>query len=118
MYRLVEHVGLKYFVLNLLVAIDEMADIKENTDASRIYFGHRALGLVSNHIPLVTRYVTRRKETLITTVIGNSFHTYGVRKVFSILSPLPTKQFVHLVNQAWAAQCWYSARKRNYLRCC
>lgn len=55
-----------------------MADTKTNNDASRIYFGHRALGLVSNHIPLVTRYVTRRKETLITTVIGNSFHTYGV----------------------------------------
>jgi len=47
-------------------------------NASRLFSGHRALGLVSNHIPLVTRYVARRKETLIVTVIGNSFLTYGV----------------------------------------
>lgn len=50
-------------------------------DASRIFNGHRALGLVSNHIPLVTRYITRRKESLVVTVIGNSFHTYGVNIV-------------------------------------
>ena len=59
-----------------------MTDIVENkdgyVDASRIFTGHRALGLVSNHIPLVTRYIAKRKETLIATVIGNSFHTYGV----------------------------------------
>lgn len=47
-------------------------------DASRIFAGHQALGLVSNHIPLVTRYIQRRKESLIVTVIGNSFQTYGV----------------------------------------
>ena len=50
----------------------------ETYNASRLFSGHRALGLVSNHIPLVTRYVARRKETLIVTVIGNSFLTYGV----------------------------------------
>jgi U3 small nucleolar RNA-associated protein 21 len=50
-------------------------------DASRIFTGHRALGLVSNHIPLVTRYIAKRKETLLVTVIGNSFHTYGVSLV-------------------------------------
>jgi U3 small nucleolar RNA-associated protein 21 len=59
-----------------------MTDKTENQesfiDASRIFTGHRALGLVSNHIPLVTRYIPKRKETLIVTVIGNSFHTYGV----------------------------------------
>ena len=53
-------------------------EIEPFVDASRIYNGHRALGLVSNHIPLVTRYVHRRKESMIVTVIGNSFHTYGV----------------------------------------
>lgn len=53
----------------------------ETYNASRLFSGHRALGLVSNHIPLVTRYVARRKETLIVTVIGNSFLTYGSRKL-------------------------------------
>lgn len=47
-------------------------------NASRIFTGYRALGLVSNHIPLITRYIAKRKETLICTVIGNSFHTYRV----------------------------------------
>lgn len=47
-------------------------------DASRIFTGYRALGLVSNHIPLVTRYLPRSKDTHIITVIGNSFQTYGV----------------------------------------
>jgi len=55
-------------------------EIEAFVDASRIFNGHRVLGLVSNHIPLMTRYITRRKETLIVTVIGNSFHTYGVSK--------------------------------------
>ncbi|XP_046440161.1 WD repeat-containing protein 36-like [Daphnia pulex] len=62
-----------------------MTDKAENhescLDASRIFTGHRALGLVSNHIPLVTRYIPKRKETLIVTVIGNSFHTYGSTKL-------------------------------------
>lgn len=53
-------------------------DNRSFLDASRIFTGHRALGLVSNHIPLVTRYIPQRKETLIVTVIGNSYHTYGV----------------------------------------
>lgn len=56
-------------------------DNRSFLDASRIFTGHRALGLVSNHIPLVTRYIPQRKETLIVTVIGNSYHTYGSNKL-------------------------------------
>ncbi|CAL7933946.1 unnamed protein product [Xylocopa violacea] len=44
---------------------------------SKIFLRNRALGYVSNHIPLVTRYIQRRKENLIVTCVGNAFHTYG-----------------------------------------
>ncbi|KOC59513.1 WD repeat-containing protein 36 [Habropoda laboriosa] len=44
---------------------------------SKIFLRNRALGYVSNHIPLVTRYIKRRKESLIVTCVGNAFHTYG-----------------------------------------
>ncbi|XP_015590061.1 WD repeat-containing protein 36 [Cephus cinctus] len=44
---------------------------------SKIFIGNRALGYVSNHIPLVTRYIQRRKENLIVTCVGRAFHTYG-----------------------------------------
>ena len=46
-------------------------------NSSAIFTGHRPLGYVSNHVPLVTRYITRRKEHLIITVAGKTFHTYG-----------------------------------------
>ncbi|XP_076062093.1 WD repeat-containing protein 36 [Oratosquilla oratoria] len=49
--------------------------------ASKIFIPHRALGMVSNDIPLVTRYIQRRKENLIVTVVGNCFHTYGATKL-------------------------------------
>ena len=48
---------------------------------SAIFTGHRPLGYVSNHVPLVTRYITRRKEHLIITATGATFHTYGSAKV-------------------------------------
>ena len=48
---------------------------------SAIFTGHRPLGYVCNHVPLVTRYITRRKEHLIITVTGATFHTYGSAKV-------------------------------------
>ncbi|XP_071864291.1 WD repeat-containing protein 36 [Bombus fervidus] len=44
---------------------------------SKIFFKNRALGYVSNHIPLVTRYITRRKENLIITCVGDTFLTYS-----------------------------------------
>jgi len=50
-------------------------------NSSAIFTGHRPLGYVANHIPLVTRYITRRKEHLIVTVTGRTFHTYGSNKL-------------------------------------
>ncbi|XP_031846092.1 WD repeat-containing protein 36 [Nomia melanderi] len=52
---------------------------------SKIFVKNRALGYVSNHIPLVTRYIDRRKENLIVTCVGNSFNTYGCTH-FALLS--------------------------------
>lgn len=52
---------------------------------SKIFSRNRALGYVSNHIPLVTRYIQRRKENLIVTCVGRSFHTYGCSH-FTLLS--------------------------------
>ncbi|XP_065339194.1 WD repeat-containing protein 36 [Cloeon dipterum] len=45
--------------------------------ASKIFVPNRALGFVSNHIPLETRYIERRKESVIVTCVGRHFHTYG-----------------------------------------
>lgn len=52
---------------------------------SRIFARNRALGYVSNHIPLVTRYILKRKEHLVVTCVGRAFHTYGC-KHFTLLS--------------------------------
>lgn len=52
---------------------------------SKIFFKNRALGYVSNHIPLITRYITRRKENLISTCVGNTFLTYSCTH-FTLLS--------------------------------
>lgn len=52
---------------------------------SKIFLRNRALGYVSNQIPLVTRYIHRRKENLIVTCVGNAFHTYGCTH-FTLLS--------------------------------
>ena len=48
---------------------------------SRLFCGHRALGYVSNQVPLVSRYVRKRRETLVATCVGKSFHTYGGAKL-------------------------------------
>lgn len=53
--------------------------------ASKIYVPNRALGYVSNHLPVQVRYIQRRKENLIVTCVGKSFHTYGISH-FSLLS--------------------------------
>lgn len=52
---------------------------------SKIFSGNRALGYVSNHVPLVIRYIQRRKENLIVTCVGRAFHTYGCSH-FTLLS--------------------------------
>ncbi|XP_068248629.1 WD repeat-containing protein 36 [Palaemon carinicauda] len=50
-------------------------------EGSRIFSPYRAVGLVSNKLPLVVRYIKRRKENLIVTAVGNTFHTYGSLKL-------------------------------------
>lgn len=52
---------------------------------SKIFARNRALGYVSNSVPLVTRYILRRKEHLIVTCVGKEFHTYGC-KHFTLMS--------------------------------
>lgn len=58
---------------------------------SKIFSGYRALGLVSNHVPLSMRYIQRRKENLVCTVVGKCFHTYGCSKLdlLSVSDPCP-----------------------------
>jgi len=51
------------------------------SEGSVVFCGHRPLGYVSNHVPLVTRYITRRKEHLIVTVSGRTFQTWGSNKL-------------------------------------
>ncbi|KAK5650664.1 hypothetical protein RI129_001693 [Pyrocoelia pectoralis] len=52
---------------------------------SKIFVPNRCLGYVSNHIPLQVRYIKNRKENLIVTCVGKSFHTYGISH-FGLLS--------------------------------
>ncbi|XP_043480931.1 WD repeat-containing protein 36 [Leptopilina heterotoma] len=52
---------------------------------SKIFCRNRALGYVSNEVPHVTRYIQNRKENLIVTCVGKSFHTYGFTH-FTLLS--------------------------------
>ena len=52
---------------------------------SKVFRSNRALGYVTNHIPLVVRYIHRRKEHLVVTSVGKAFHTYGCSR-FTLLS--------------------------------
>ncbi|XP_014218088.1 WD repeat-containing protein 36 [Copidosoma floridanum] len=58
---------------------------------SRLFQRNRALGYVSNHVPVVTRYIQRRKENLIVTCTGRSFHTYGYSHL-TLLSVSPAHE--------------------------
>ncbi|GAB1606546.1 WD repeat-containing protein 36-like [Argonauta hians] len=49
--------------------------------ASKIFTGYRALGYVSNHVPLVTRYQEKVKEHYVITCVGKAFHTYNCSKL-------------------------------------
>ena len=60
---------------------NEKKTSKAGETNSKIFGGYRALGYVSNGIPLVTRYVKRRRENLIVTCVGRAFHTYGGAKL-------------------------------------
>jgi len=46
--------------------------------ASKIFTGYRALGFVSNHVPLAVRYHQKHKEHYVVTCVGKSFYTYNV----------------------------------------
>ncbi|XP_065216967.1 WD repeat-containing protein 36 [Planococcus citri] len=54
-------------------------------NTSKIFASNRILGYVSNGVPLVTRYIKRRKENLVVTCVGKSFYTWGCNR-FSLLS--------------------------------
>lgn len=49
--------------------------------ASRIFSSYRALGYISNDVPLIVRYVNIRREHLIVTTVGKSFLTFGSKKL-------------------------------------
>lgn len=49
--------------------------------ASKIFTGYRALGYVSNHVPLAIRYQEKRKEHYVITSVGKNFHTYNCSKL-------------------------------------
>ncbi|XP_040573506.1 WD repeat-containing protein 36 [Lepeophtheirus salmonis] len=53
----------------------------DDEKGSVLFRGYRSLGNVCNDIPLIVRYVKRRRETLIVTVVGRVFHTYGGSKL-------------------------------------
>ncbi|BFY99565.1 hypothetical protein BsWGS_02605 [Bradybaena similaris] len=48
---------------------------------SKIFSAYRALGFVSNHIPLVTRYHKRHKDNYIVICVGQAFHVYNTSKL-------------------------------------
>lgn len=55
------------------------------SQGSKVFLPCRGVGYVSNHIPLQVRYIKSRKENLIVTCVGKSFHTYGISH-FGLLS--------------------------------
>ena len=48
------------------------------TEGSRIFAAYRALGFISNRVPLVVRYNKKHKENYVVTCVGKAFHTYNV----------------------------------------
>lgn len=55
------------------------------TKGSKIFVPNRALGYVSNHLPVQVRYIQTRAENLLVTCVGKSFHTYSISH-FALLS--------------------------------
>ncbi|XP_053679413.1 WD repeat-containing protein 36 [Anopheles nili] len=45
--------------------------------SSHLFQPNRALGYVSNHIPPNVRYIDQRRENIVITCVGRSFHVYG-----------------------------------------
>ncbi|XP_053659157.1 WD repeat-containing protein 36 [Anopheles marshallii] len=46
-------------------------------NSSHLFQPNRALGYVSNHIPPNVRYIDQRRENVVITCVGRSFHVYG-----------------------------------------
>ena len=63
---------------------------------SRLFVGYRALGFVSNNVPMCVRYDEKRRENLVVTCVGRAFHTYNVscRSSFIFFSHVP----VHILD--------------------
>lgn len=59
-----------------------------SSNSSQIFLRHRALGYVSNHLPVQVRFIRSRKETLFVTCVGKAFHVYGCNH-FKLLSVSP-----------------------------
>jgi U3 small nucleolar RNA-associated protein 21 len=53
-------------------------------DASKIFAAFRALGFITNHVPLAVRHHQKRKENYVVTCVGNVFHTYNVSPYFLV----------------------------------
>lgn len=49
--------------------------------ASKIFEGYRALGFVSNHVPLAVRYHHKHRDNYVVTCVGKSFHVYNCSKL-------------------------------------
>lgn len=48
---------------------------------TKLFQKNRALGCVSNHLPASLRFVKKRREYMVVTCVGNSFHIYGANKL-------------------------------------
>ncbi|KAK2156514.1 hypothetical protein LSH36_211g01051 [Paralvinella palmiformis] len=48
---------------------------------SHIFTGFRALGFISNHVPLCVRYNQQHKENYVVTCVGKAFHIYNCSRL-------------------------------------
>ncbi len=60
---------------------------------SKLFTGYRALGFVSNEIPLNVRYHQKHRENYVVTCVGKAFQVYNVSR--------PRFFRVKLINQIW-----------------
>ncbi|KAK3090298.1 hypothetical protein FSP39_010724 [Pinctada imbricata] len=51
------------------------------SSSSKIFHGYRALGFVSDHVPLSLRHHKKHKENYVITCVGKSFHTYNCSRL-------------------------------------
>ena len=60
---------------------------RKTTESTRLFEPFRAIGFVCNHVPAVT--VARGSAHFLTTAVGDAFHVYNVRALYSSRSPPP-----------------------------